>query len=77
MEKVQLNYVSDRVSINDKDWKFIRGNWFHKDTQGFKIWMKTSKRIMVSRVTISNCVNRNLGSMYMWTCLKEYVEQKK
>jgi len=76
MEK-KLNYISERLPLPDEEWKIVRGNWFHLDTKNFMVWMKREKCISLSRVTISNALNKNTATMYLWKCIGDYIIYKK
>ena len=68
--------ISERVSLPDAEWKKIRGEWFSGDTQAFVLWMRSFKKIKISRVTVGNAINRNTASYYLWNCINEYLQKK-
>lgn len=71
-----LNLITERISISEKEWKQIRGEWFSGDTQKFINWMRSFKKISISRVTVGNAINRNIATFYLWECLREYLKQR-
>jgi hypothetical protein len=71
-----IKMISERVSLPEQEWKRIRGDWFSGDTQDFIKWMRSYKKIKISRVTVGNAINRNIASYYLWNCLNDYMTTK-
>jgi len=71
-----FNLITERTSLPVSEWKNLRGEWFSGDTQKFINWMRSYKKIKISRVTVGNAINRNIASYYLWDCLKQYLKEK-